>query len=137
MAIASPFRRDRTAPSVNTATSRLAGKTILCVDDDPFIRRVTIRVLSHAGATCLLASTHDQAVSIVEREPQLSAAILDFQMSDGDVGQLVERLRSVRPGLTLIGTSGSASRSEFVERGVTTFLAKPWTIDCLVQEMAW
>lgn len=135
MAIASPFREDRTVSSPSTTATKLGGMTILCVDDDPFVRRVTSRVLSRAGVRCLLASTHDQAVSIVEREPLLSAAILDFQMSDGDVGQLVERLRAVRAELPLIGTSGSACRAEFAERGVTTFLAKPWTIDVLVQEM--
>lgn len=137
MPIASPSLRNRTVSPSSLVATKLVGKTILCVDDDPFVRRVTVRVLTRAGASCLLASSHDQAVAIVESQPTLSVAILDFQMSDGDVGQLVERLRAVRAELRLVGTSGSACRAEFRERGVTHFLAKPWTIEGLVQEMAW
>ncbi len=98
-------REIRARPRRDTAPSRLRGKRILYVDDNTFLRRVTGGLLGDAGAICLLAGTHDQAVTLVDSEPELALAILDFQMPDGDVGHLVKRLRTARAVLPLIGTS--------------------------------
>jgi CheY-like chemotaxis protein len=90
-------------------------------------------LLLEAGAICLLAATHDQAVTLARTESELALAILDFQMPDGDVGQLVERLRTAHTLLPLIGTSGTDRRDEFAERGLTQFLEKPWQLGDLVR----
>jgi CheY-like chemotaxis protein len=126
-------RRPRAGPQV-----RSHGKRILYVDDEP---------VSSAGdespaarrwcAICLLAGTHEQAVAIVEGEPDLALAILDFQMPDGDVDSLVKRLRTACAALPLIGTSGADRRQAFAERGVTGFLEKPWQLDTLVRNLNW
>jgi DNA-binding NtrC family response regulator len=94
-------------------------------------------LLGTAGAICLLADTHDQALKLVGDEPELVVAILDFQMPDGDVGDLVKRLRTARPWLALIGTSAIDRRYEFAQRGVTQFLEKPWKLLELVQAAHW
>lgn len=112
---------------------RIRGERILYVDDDPSVRFATGRLLRDAGAICILASTHDQAVMLAGGDPALALAILDFQMPDGDVGGLVERLRAARAALPLIGTSGADRRSEFAARGVTRFLEKPWQLGDLVR----
>jgi CheY-like chemotaxis protein len=117
--------------------SRIRGKRILYVDDDLFLRRVTGGLLGDAGAICLLAGTHEQAVTLVGDEPELALAILDFQMPDGDVGNLVKRLRTARAVLPLIGTSAIDRRNEFAERGVTQFLEKPWELGDLVRAVNW
>jgi CheY-like chemotaxis protein len=117
--------------------SRLRGRRILYVDDDSFLRRVTGGLLEDAGAICLLAGTHDQAVTLVGDEPGLALAILDFQMPDGDVGHLVKRLRAARAELPLLGTSATDRQREFAERGVTQFLEKPWELEDLVRAVAW
>ena len=119
--------------SARYGASRIGGRRILYVDDDSFLRRATSRLLRGAGAICLLAGTHDQAMTLVGDEPELALAILDFQMPDGDVGHLVRRLRAARTGLPLIGTSGTDRRNEFAERGVTQFLEKPWQLGDLVR----
>jgi len=92
-------------------------------------------MLGSAGALCLTAGTHDDAMAIVTLEPALDLAILDYQMPDGDIGQLVERLRAVRPALRLIGNSSENRRREFSERGIVHFLDKPWKIEALVHAM--
>ncbi len=125
------------ATSARYGASRIRGKRILYVDDDPLLRRVTSGWLQDAGAICLLADTHDQAVTLVGGEPELALAILDFQMPDGDVGHLVKRLRTARAVLPLIGTSGADRRNEFAKRGVTQFLEKPWQLGDLVRAVNW
>jgi CheY-like chemotaxis protein len=90
-------------------------------------------LLHGAGAICLLAGTHDEAVTIADGEPELALVILDFQMPDGDIGHLVKRLRTARAALPLIGTSGSDRRDDFARRGVDTFLEKPWELGDLMR----
>jgi len=126
---------DPRAASAGYGVSRIRGKRILYVDDDSFLRRMTGGWLGAAGAICLLAGTHDQAVTLVGGEPELALAILDFQMPDGDVGHLVRRLRTARAVLPLIGTSSIDRRDEFAERGVTQFLEKPWELDDLMRAL--
>jgi CheY-like chemotaxis protein len=116
--------------------SRISGKRVLYVDDEPLMRLAVARQLRGAGAICVAAGTHDQAVVLLAAEP-VDLAILDFQMADGDVGHLVRRLHSQRPGLPLVGTSASARGSEFAARGVARFLPKPWTLDDLIHVADW
>jgi CheY-like chemotaxis protein len=137
MASAAQHKPDPLTVSARAGTSRIRGKRILYVDDDSFLRRITARLLGTAGAICLLADTHDQALKLVGDEPELVVAILDFQMPDGDVGDLVKRLRTARPWLALIGTSAIDRRYEFAQRGVTQFLEKPWKLLELVQAAHW
>jgi CheY-like chemotaxis protein len=126
-------RPDPRATSARYGASPIRGKRILYVDDEPLFRQATSRVLRRAGAICLLAGTHDQAVALAGGEPELALAILDFHMPDGYVGQLVKRLRRTRPLLPLIGTSGAERRSEFAQHGVTQFLEKPWQLGDLMR----
>ena len=125
------------AASAECSVSRIRGKRILYVDDNISVRCATSRLLRDAGAICLLACTHDQAVMLVGGEPELALAILDFQMPDGDVGNLVKRLRAAHAVLPLIGTSAIDRRNEFAERGVTQFLEKPWLIGDLLRAVSW
>lgn len=134
-------RTARDQPHLHANSSRhgakaIRGKRILYVDDDPSVRHATSGLLQEAGVICLLAGTHDQAVTLARDEPELALAILDFQMPDGDVGHLVKRLRAERAVLPLIGTSGADRRSEFAVRGVTRFLEKPWQLGDLVRAVA-
>ena len=123
-------------PRARTRT-RIDGKRILYVDDEPLVRGAVTRLLRGAGAVCIGAATHDEAVVLLEFEPRLDLAILDFHMPDGDVGRLVERLRWRRPALSLVGTSGLDRRSDFAARGVDRFLPKPWEIDDLIRVADW
>jgi len=122
----------RTTSARRSATS-IRGRRVLYVDDEPWIRWETSELLRDAGAICLLAGTHDQAVTLVADEPHLALAILDFQMPDGDVGHLVKRLRAVCARLPLIGTSAIDRRNDFAARGVPRFLEKPWELADLVR----
>lgn len=116
---------------------RIRGRRILYVDDELLMRLAVARLLRGAGAVCLGSSTHDQAVVLLAFEPRLDLAILDFQMPDGDVGRLVQRLRWQQPALSLVGTSASDRRTEFAARGVGRFLPKPWALDDLIRVADW
>jgi CheY-like chemotaxis protein len=107
------------------------------VDDEALMRGAVARLLRGAGAVCLGAETHDQAIALLELEFPFDLAILDFQMPEADPGCLVRRLRGRWPFLPVVGTSASDRRSEFAARGVHRFLPKPWTLDDLIQVADW
>lgn len=113
-------------------STALKDKWILVIDDDPAVRVVSARILLDYGAMCQLAGRHEDALKILEREPQFEVAILDYQMPDGDGPRLVPQLRARRPDLLVVGSSGSDRREEFRRVGVERFLQKPWMVEDLV-----
>ena len=119
------------------ARNGIQGRRVLYVDDDARLRGLVARLLGSAGATCRPAGTHADAIDILDRDPRLELAILDFHMPDGHVARLVPRLRRVRPGLPLVGTSGVDRSRDFARCGVTRFIAKPWGLEDLVRVANW
>ena len=69
----------------------LEGRWILVVEDQPLVALDIADSLAKAGATVLSAATLQEGLPLAEH-PQLSAAILDFGLRDGDSGLLCARL---------------------------------------------
>jgi DNA-binding response OmpR family regulator len=69
----------------------LAGRAILVVEDEPIIAMDVVQSLQAAGASVLRARTLKDALCKVEC-PELSAAVLDHALADGDASQICERL---------------------------------------------
>jgi hypothetical protein len=49
-------------------------------------------------------------------------------MPGEDLRTTVARMREIRPGVRLVGTSGEDRSREFRELGIDAFLLKPWTV---------
>jgi CheY-like chemotaxis protein len=64
---------------------------ILVLEDEPLVALDIADSLTRAGASVLRAKTLQEGMPLAEH-PQLSAAILDFRLRDGDVGVLCARL---------------------------------------------
>jgi CheY-like chemotaxis protein len=131
------FSVDLSAGGRARRRSRIHGRRILYVDDELLMRLAVARLLRGAGAVCVGTGRQEEAVVLVAFEPTLDLAILDFEMPEGDVGRLVQRLHWQRPALAVVGTSGSDRRSEFASRGVARFLPKPWGLDDLIHVAGW
>jgi DNA-binding response OmpR family regulator len=69
----------------------LVGRSILVVEDNPLIAMDVVQGLEAAGASVSMARTLGDALTIVER-PDLSAAVLDHRLNEGDASQICERL---------------------------------------------
>jgi CheY-like chemotaxis protein len=69
----------------------LAGRTILLVEDDLDIAEAIVSCLEDVGASVLTATHVHHALAIVER-PDLSAAILDFELGNDDTIDVCRRL---------------------------------------------
>lgn len=106
---------------------------VLVVDDDRFYRMTVAKLFDQIGVPCVSAGTHAQGLRLLEADPGLDLAILDYEMPDGDVGDLVGRIRAVRPGMLLVGNSAADRKHDFALRGVDLFLPKPWRTADLLQ----
>ena len=69
----------------------LGGRSVLVVEDDPIIAMDILQGLEAAGASVSKARTLCDALIKVEC-PDLSAAVLDHALNDGDASQICERL---------------------------------------------
>jgi CheY-like chemotaxis protein len=139
LALALASRRSRVlecaaeaGPVSVVAWARGRGQELLFVDGNHFLLELTARAFRGVGATCRTAPTPDEAIRVLERDARIRAAILDYEMPRDDVGELVRRMRALRPAIRLIGTSDRDRRREFARRGVHQFVPKPWGFADLV-----
>jgi PAS domain S-box-containing protein len=110
--------------------------TILLVQDDPAVHRVTARILEAQGYRVLSASSGPGALRMIEdgTEP-VDLLLTDVVLAGGMNGvALAERVRGQRPSLPILFASGYTSDVSLVhgllERGVT-LAQKPFTAESL------
>ena len=98
-----PTRFDATASS-----SGGGAETILVVEDEPVLRRVTRLVLERAGYNVLEAADGVQALKIWEQNREAIALLLtDIVMPEGISGrELADRIRAIDPRMRVVFTSG-------------------------------
>ncbi|MBA4798235.1 response regulator [Rhizobium rosettiformans] len=92
----------------------LAIDTILIVEDDVFISMDAADAVARAGVNVITTESVRDALEILDTE-HISGAILDFQVRDGAVTPIVQRLR--RNGIPFRIVSGSAIK-EIEENGI-------------------
>ena len=72
-----------------TAVS-LRGRTILIVEDEPLVALDVAETIKRAGASVLLAHTLKDGLRLADHA-DLSAAVLDFGLIDGQASELCQR----------------------------------------------
>jgi len=112
--------------------SRSGGELILFVEDEPAILRSGVAVLEKLGYRVLPAQTPDDALRLAEEhEGAIDLLVTDVVMPGMDGRELAERLRSWRPNLPCLFTSGYTadiiSKKGALDPGVH-FLQKPFSI---------
>lgn len=91
------------------------GKTILVVEDDPRVRRLTVNRLDALGYATLVAADAQEALTILEGGADIDLVFTDLVMPGGMSGyELAHRVAEDRPGLPVLLTSGYAD--ELVRR---------------------
>lgn len=103
----------------------LAIDTILIVEDDVFISMDAADAVARAGVNVITTESVRDALEILDAE-HISGAILDFQVRDGAVTPIVQRLR--RNGIPFRIVSGSAIK-EIEENGIPQELCAPKPAD--------
>jgi PAS domain S-box-containing protein len=121
-------REEGTAPALGAFRSR--GETILVVEDESRVRRVSVARLLDLGYRVLEASDGPAALAMLQRHPEIDLLFTDLVMPGGMTGrELAEEAQRRQDGLKVLFTSGYA-QPEMVRRGLPprgAWLKKPYT----------
>jgi signal transduction histidine kinase len=116
------------------------GELILLVEDNDKVREATANRLESLGYAVLEANTGPEAITLLRSGEPIALVFSDIVMPGGMTGyDLAERVRSMRPELKVVLTSGSSdvplAMSEAVRK--IKVLAKPYTrenLACTLRE---
>ena len=109
-------------------------RTILIVEDDPFIRMSTVATLEDAGFWVLEAQNSTEALDILSRHPEVSIMVTDVRMPGRMNGlALVARVRIDHPAIRAIVVSGNTSAEDASNAGALGFVAKPYLAQTMIQ----
>ena len=111
--------------------------TILLVEDDPAVRRLTERILTTAGYEVLVGVDGEQALAVAGRHETIDLLVTDVIMPGMNGQQLADRLTALRPGLPVIFTSAYTRGvlTETVDDRAVAFLDKPFTAAALTEKI--
>jgi CheY-like chemotaxis protein len=104
-------------------------RTVLLVDDEDLVLKTCASLVEHLGFRTWTASNGEDAVSVFrEHAREIDCVILDLTMPKMDGVAAFDELRSVRPDIKVILSSGFAREGavkRFAGKGLTGFLQKP------------
>ncbi len=113
----------------------MGSETILLVDDEPVILKVNKPMLEQLGYTVLAASGGREAIEIYDTEfERIDMVILDMIMPDLGGGAVFDHLKSVRPDVKVLLSTGyslTGQAEEILSRGCSGFIQKPFNINQL------
>ena len=103
--------------------------TILLVEDEPQVRRVTKRILSSDSVRILTTGTGARALQIAERTA-VDLVILDVKLPDVDGTEVLRRLHDIDADVAVIMVTGYGSAGSVraaMELGAFDYLTKPFS----------
>jgi len=110
--------------------------TILVVEDEEIVRRFVVSALTDAGHTVLAAATGAEAIALCEAEGGAIDVLLTDVVMPGLGGrELVDQVRALRPGISVILMSGysETGASTELDGGPVPFLDKPFSPAALLR----
>jgi CheY-like chemotaxis protein len=134
-----PAAREKIAPQpVHEAKADLTGSgVILLADDEELVRRTAVATLEHLGYTILEATNGQEAIEVFERNSnRIALVILDLSMPVMDGEESLKRLKSIKPDVSVLLSSGfseTEAARRFQSTGPATFLQKPYTAQHLAE----
>jgi signal transduction histidine kinase len=120
---------------VPVATGR---ETILVVEDETEVRSTSVAALQELGYQTLEAAHGQEALTVIDRVPDIDLLFTDIVMPDMSGRQLADAVLKIRPTIKVLFTTGY-TRNAIVHNGIVdnhvSFLAKPFSIDALARKV--
>ncbi len=121
-----------------SANDRPRRRTILLVEDEPFVREATCGILQNAGFEVLPAEDAQDAMAVYEAcKREIDLVMTDMVLPGRTGRELGQDLRQRSPGIAVLVTSGYSNpeyEAEAPELG-TYFLAKPYSRRTLIEKI--
>ena len=115
-------------------------ETLLLVEDDPAVRRLSARMLRNHGYTVLEGLNGMESLQIAkdDNERRICLMLTDVVMPVMNGKQLADELSLIRPDIRVVFTSGYTDdfifRNGILETGVA-FLRKPFSTEALIKKV--
>jgi CheY-like chemotaxis protein len=114
-------------------------ETILLVDDEEMILKVTERLLKSLGYRVITANRGEQAIEICRSQKGgIDLLILDMVMPGMNGGEIFDRIKAIDPDLKVILSSGyslNGQATDILKRGCQGFIQKPFNVQELSQSI--
>lgn len=114
-------------------------ETVLLVDDEETIIDVTREMLVELGYRVISARSGREAIDIyAANKGSIDLVILDMVMPETSGGDTFDRLKSLDPKIRVVLSSGYSMNNEaksILDRGVRSFLQKPFRVDELSRKV--
>ena len=114
-------------------------ETVMLVDDEPSLLRLTKRTLENQGYRVLTASGAAEALGLAEEHGEsISLLLTDVVMPHLDGAGMVRALQKLNPAVKILATSGHAEsqgRIEAIAEFAVPFILKPYTTETLLSTM--
>jgi PAS domain S-box-containing protein len=129
---------DRSLPERLVPFQEATG-TVLVIDDEESVLRITSQMLQHVGFT--VVTTNDALEGIQtyrERHDDIVAVLLDMTMPQLDGEATFKEIRSIDPKAKIILMSGYTEQdatSRFTAKGLTGFIQKPFQLQQLIGQL--
>jgi PAS domain S-box-containing protein len=114
-------------------------ETILVVEDEEVVRKLTVRILQEQGYRVLEGGQGTDAFPIAdEHEGQIHLLLTDVVMPKMSGKELAGRIASLRPGIKVLYMSGytdnAIAHHGIFDKGIN-FIQKPFTVDGLARKV--
>jgi signal transduction histidine kinase/ActR/RegA family two-component response regulator len=139
------FNRVHLPRAIRVQVSADSGpETILVVEDEPTLRKIGVRILSHLGYRVLCASNGVEALDVASKhQGRLDLLFTDVVMPGMNGRELSSRLRKIRPDIKVLYTSGYTEKvfvnSQYEDKSTTTgqsdYLNKPYLPETLASRV--
>ena len=103
-------------------------KSVLVVNDEPFIRRILSRMVAREGYSVAEASDGQDALNHLKKEP-VDFVISDLEMPKMDGRQLLTRVKELYPDTKVLFVTAQGARRSAVEVGkadADDYITKPF-----------
>jgi CheY-like chemotaxis protein len=116
-----------------------AGETLLLVEDDAFVREITVASLEELGYIVLAAESGEAALkTAASHEGPLHLLVTDVIMPGMAGPKVAEALQRLRPETKVLFVSGytdDAMVHHGIREGEIAFLQKPFTLEALSRKI--
>jgi CheY-like chemotaxis protein len=135
-----PADKKRMLDRLRDSDERLSGRTVLLVDDDARNVFALSSVLERRGMRVLGATTGNEAIQLIEADPEIAIVLMDIMMPGMDGYQAMAAIRSKPhhrrlPIIALTAKAMKGDREKCLEAGASDYLAKPVNTEQLMSAL--
>jgi CheY-like chemotaxis protein len=125
-----PPEKQKLLERLHSSDEMLANRTVLVVDDDTRNIFALSSALERRNMRVLTATTGQEAISILEKSPEVAIVLMDIMMPEMDGYETIGVIRSKPdfrrlPIIALTAKAMKGDREKCLEAGASDYLAKP------------